>query len=89
MSSHGSQKWIGTTRLRSFYPYLVGTDSGATLGADKLEPVCTVGLSVPVWDRSRKDPLSCAQGLKLFLYFSDLSQNTFIRFSLIKGVYSL
>ena len=28
------------------------------------EPVCTVGLSVPVWDRSRTDPLSCAQGLK-------------------------
>ena len=34
-------------------------------GADKLEPVCTVGLSVPVWDQSRTDPLSCAQGLNI------------------------
>ena len=32
---------------------------------DKLEPVCTVGQSVPVWDRSRTDPLSRAQGLKV------------------------
>ena len=24
-------KWIGVTWLRSFYPYLVGTDSGAKL----------------------------------------------------------
>ena len=34
-------------------------------GADKLEPVCTVGLSVPVWDRSRTDPLSCVLGLNV------------------------
>ena len=25
---HTGAKWIGATRLRSFYPYLVGTDSG-------------------------------------------------------------
>ena len=34
-------------------------------GADKLERVCTVGLSVPVWDRSRTDLLSYAQGHNL------------------------
>ena len=28
---HTGAKWIGATRLRSFYPYLVGTDSGAKL----------------------------------------------------------
>ena len=32
---------------------------------DRLEPVFTVGLSVPVWDRSSVDQLSSAQGLKL------------------------
>ena len=31
-------------------------------------PILTVGLSVPVWGRSRTDPLSCAQGLKC-IYF--------------------
>ena len=34
-------------------------------GADKLEPVCAVGLSIPDWDRSRTDLLSCAQGLRV------------------------
>ena len=28
---HTGAKWIGATRLRSFYPYLVGMDSGAKL----------------------------------------------------------
>ena len=41
-------------------------------GSDKLEPVCTVGLSVPVWDRSHTDPLSCARGLKLILSIPDV-----------------
>ena len=28
---HMGAKWIGDTRLLSFYPYLVGTDSGAKM----------------------------------------------------------
>ena len=39
--------------------------SSSQTGAYKLEPVCTVGLSVLVWDRSRTDPLSCTRGLNL------------------------
>ena len=61
---HAGAKRIGATLLRSLFPCLAGTDSGAKLER-KLEPVCTDGLSAPVWDRSRTDPLSFAQGLSL------------------------
>ena len=39
-----------------------------------LEPVCTVGLSVPVWDRSRTDPLSCVQDLILRFFLDFIEQ---------------
>ena len=50
---HSSVLFIRTSLVRTAEPNW----------PDKLEPVCTVGLSVPVRDRSRTDSLSCAQGL--------------------------